>query len=224
MQALGLDGKTEFLYNMEELADRYNAEILNNDPVGPYSLVGYSFGGILAFEMAKKLKAAGKEIKMLGILDSYAGGKNKSHTPFFKIYKKIIRQFHKIRFFGKMFISNPRETHNYQVHVLKQKIFNLFNAKSVAREEALSYLDEIELAYDTASQNYCMEPLDIKVDLFRVKKRLYFLDDPQYLGWKEYAKKGVEIHDVPGDHKTFLFPPYDKEFAGILQEALDGKQ
>jgi thioesterase domain-containing protein len=174
--------------------------------------------------MANKLIAAGKEVKMLGILDSYAGGKDKRHTLFYKVYKKIIRQFHKIFFFGKMFINNPGETHNYQVLVLKRKIVKLFNTKAqVLQHEAPDHLDEIERAYDTASHNYYMEPLAIKVDLFRVKKRLYFLDDPVYLGWKAYAKKGVEIHDVPGDHKTFLFPPYDKEFAKVLQKVLDSK-
>jgi amino acid adenylation domain-containing protein len=224
MQALGLDGKTEFRYSMEELADRYNAEILNNDPIGPYSLVGYSFGGLLAYEMAKKLTAAGKEVKMLGILDSYAGGKDKSLTQLYKIYKKVTRQFRKVLFFGKLFISIPGETHHYQIYVLKRKIANLFNAKpTTGQEEVLGYLDEIELAYDTASLNYFMEPLAIKVDLFRVKKRLYFLDDPDYLGWKKYAKNGVDVHEVPGDHKTFLFPPYDKEFAEILQRVLDSK-
>lgn len=221
MQALGLDGKTEFRYNMEDLADRYNAEILNNDPIGPYSLVGYSFGGLLAFEMAKKLLAAGKEVKMLGILDTYAGGKDKSHSTWYKIYKKAFRQFYKVLFFGKMLLSNPKETHDYQVLVLKRKIREFFNKKPVNQGDMISYLDEIERAYDMASHNYYMEPLAIKVDLFRVKKRLYFLDDAVTLGWKEYAKKGVNIHEVPGDHKTFLFPPYDKEFAEILQKALD---
>ncbi|WP_316812012.1 amino acid adenylation domain-containing protein [Pedobacter heparinus] len=223
MQALGLDGKTEFRYNMEDLADRYNTEILNNDPIGPYCLVGYSFGGLLAFEMAKKLIAAGKDVKMLGILDTYAGGKDKSHTRWYKIYKKVFRQLYKVLFFGKMLLSNPKETHSYQVLVLKRKIKNFFNKKPLTQEETQSYLDEIEHAYDMASHNYFMQPLAIEVDLFRVKKRLYFLDDPVSLGWKEYAKKGVNIHEVPGDHKTFLFPPYDKEFAEILQKALDNK-
>jgi hypothetical protein len=56
-----------------------------------------------------------------------------------------------------------------------------------------------------------------------VEKRLYYLDDHVYLGWDKFAEKGVEIHSVPGDHKTFLYPPYDKKFADILQRALDQK-
>ncbi|MNY21456.1 Enterobactin synthase component F [compost metagenome] len=224
MQALGLNGKTELLYTMEELADRYNAEIINNDPVGPYALAGYSFGGLLAYEMAKRLIEMGKEVKMVGILDTYAGGKDKDVGIAEKVYKKVIRQFKKINFFSRLLIRNPKETINYQVVVLKRKIKRLFGSKVVAYDKVFLYEDEILRSYDIAWKNYLMQPLDIHVDVFRTQKRIYFLDDMVYLGWRKYAKKGITVHEVPGDHKTFLFPPNDKEFADILQKVLDSKQ
>jgi hypothetical protein len=70
-----------------------------------------------------------------------------------------------------------------------------------------------------AYQQYNMTPYDGKLDLFRVKQRVYFLDDPIYLGWKRLAE--VSIHEVPGDHRTFLQPPNDKVFAGMLQAVID---
>ena len=210
MQALGLNGKTELLYSMEKLADRYNAEILENDPIGPYALAGYSFGGLLAYEMARKLMEMGKEVKMLGILDTFAGNRDLSYRKRDKILKKITRQFRKALFFGKLFINNPQETYHYQSLVIKRKIDQLFNRETNDAEEAFTYEKEINRSYDIASQNYFMTPLAIQVDLFRVKKRVYFLDDPVYLGWNDYATKGVNVHEVPGDHKTFLFAPNDK--------------
>jgi thioesterase domain-containing protein len=65
--------------------------------------------------------------------------------------------------------------------------------------------------------------MDIAITLFRVEKRLYYLDDPVYLGWDKIALKGVKIYDIPGDHKTFLEPPNDEKFAAIIQQALDDK-
>ncbi|MNR66980.1 hypothetical protein D3C85_1907390 [compost metagenome] len=59
--------------------------------------------------------------------------------------------------------------------------------------------------------------------LFCVEKRLYYLDDKVFLGWDKFALKGVKIHEVPGDHKTFLLPPNDQKFAQILQTVLDHK-
>jgi amino acid adenylation domain-containing protein len=223
MQALGLNGKSKLLYSMEELADHYNAEILNNDPVGPYALAGYSFGGLLAYEMAKRLLEMGKEVKMLGILDTFAGGRDLNQGKLNKISKKIIRQFKKVVFFGRLFIDDPKETINYQIIVLKRKIRRLFNSKPIVYDSVFSYDDEIHQSYDIAWNKYMMQPLDIRVDLFRTKKRIYFLDDLDYLGWRAYARKGVDVHDVPGDHKTFLFAPHDKEFAEILQKVLDSR-
>ncbi|MBO9573417.1 MAG: hypothetical protein J7497_14600, partial [Chitinophagaceae bacterium] len=80
---------------------------------------------------------------------------------------------------------------------------------------------EVILAYDNAYNRYKLKPLDVKVDLFRVMKRIYYVDDFDYLGWKKYAGKGVVIHDVPGDHKTFLMPPNNKELMKLIAEAIN---
>jgi hypothetical protein len=65
-----------------------------------------------------------------------------------------------------------------------------------------------------------MNPFNGKIDLFRVKGRSYFLDDPIYLGWKPYAAQGVEIYEIFGDHKTFLMPPNVRELARLLDEIM----
>ena len=46
------------------------------------------------------------------------------------------------------------------------------------------------------------------------------MDDPRYLGWKEYAAKGVVVYRVPGNHKTMFEDPNARELARQLQEAL----
>jgi thioesterase domain-containing protein len=66
-----------------------------------------------------------------------------------------------------------------------------------------------------------MQEYDGPIDLFRVRKRLYFLDDMEYLGWKPFAKKGIRVHGISGDHRSFLMAPYDREFAQALQAQLD---
>ena len=75
--------------------------------------------------------------------------------------------------------------------------------------------------FQRALISYALLPSPLKVHLFRVEKRLYYLDDPVELGWGKYALNGVEIHVVPGDHKTFLSPPNDIHFANIFQEVLN---
>src|SRR5262249_2584934 len=114
----------------------------------------------------------------------------------------------------------------YQMKILAYKIgailekFGLMEMQE--EEEELSiYAKRINEHHYRALYNYKMSSYDGKVDLFRVKKRINYLDDRVYLGWKPYALQGVEIHDVPGDHRTFLLPPNDKELAVVLSDALN---
>jgi thioesterase domain-containing protein len=40
-------------------------------PEGPYNLLGWSFGGRVAYEIAQQLQASGESVSLLGILDEY---------------------------------------------------------------------------------------------------------------------------------------------------------
>src|SRR5690606_9653136 len=93
----------------------------------------------------------------------------------------------------------------------------LLSSGYVVHDDFFSYDEEINRSYSVAYHKYKMKPLDIKVCLFRTKKRVYFLDDLKYLGWTKFATKGVEVYEIDGDHKTFILPPYDKAFASIFQ-------
>jgi non-ribosomal peptide synthase protein (TIGR01720 family) len=57
--------------SVEELAQPCLAELLNAQPHGPYYLAGFCFGGVLAFEIAKRLKKRGEVVAFLGLLDSF---------------------------------------------------------------------------------------------------------------------------------------------------------
>ena len=223
MQALGLNGKTRPLYSIEEIARKYNEEILAKDPEGPYALAGYSLGGFIAFEMAKQLISQGKEVKMLGILDTNAGNRDRTEKKRTKFVKKVIRQFRKLIFFSRLFLTKPKRTIAYQAGILSARTKDIFSSTYKVDKEFFTYEEEVNRSYDIAYDNYLLDAIDVRVDLFRVRQRIYYVDDPVFMEWEKYATKGVEVHEVPGDHKTFLFSPNDKEFARILQACLDSR-
>ncbi|MBB5916260.1 amino acid adenylation domain-containing protein [Nocardia transvalensis] len=55
---------------VEELADRYVEELRKIQPTGPYHLLGWSLGGLIAYEMAVRLTASGERVAQLAVLDS----------------------------------------------------------------------------------------------------------------------------------------------------------
>ncbi|MHC4429507.1 MAG: non-ribosomal peptide synthetase, partial [Planctomycetota bacterium] len=65
LEARGVDGVAATQDRIEDMASTYLAAVRSIQPHGPYLLAGYSFGGVIAFEMAQQLRAAGQEIALL---------------------------------------------------------------------------------------------------------------------------------------------------------------
>lgn len=220
LQGLGLDGDLIHLKSMETIAQRYLLEVLEHDSDGPYIIMGYSYGGIIAYEMARQLLSMGKEVKVLGILDTNAFTGDKYDNKFQLYIVKVLRQFKKLVFFSKQFISSPPTFFKYQWLVFNRKYNKRFKDPE---EEVGDYNKFVVKAYNEAYHNYVLRPLDIEIDLFKVQKRFYFIDDPVYLSWKKYALKGVDVYPVPGDHKTFMLPPNNKVLARTIQNVINNK-
>lgn len=218
IQALGLDGNLTHLNSIESIAKRYLDELLEQNPDGPYILIGYSYGGIVVFEMARQLIAMGKEIKMLGIMDTNVSDRVSPEEKPSKVIRFLNRQVRKAAFFGGNMMHSPREVINYQWSVLNRKLNKSFQ---VAEDEQIyDYGMPVIEAYNNAYDNYILKPLDVKVHLFRVKERTYFVDDRTYLGWMKYAKKGVSVYDVRGDHKTFILPPHNEHLIKMIEKII----
>jgi len=73
-EAPGLDDDTEPLDRVEDLAARYVEALRHRQPTGPYRLAGWSMGGLVAFEMAAALTAAGEEVALLALIDAPVPG------------------------------------------------------------------------------------------------------------------------------------------------------
>jgi len=72
LQARGLDGAQAPLETVDQMADLYVDAIRQTQPAGPYRLAGYSFGGLVAVEMARRLRADRQEISLLVLIDAFA--------------------------------------------------------------------------------------------------------------------------------------------------------
>jgi thioesterase domain-containing protein len=70
LEAQGIRAGEIPLTRMEEIAERSLAALLTVVPSGPYNLLGWSFGGLVAYEIACRLAAAGRAVALLAILDA----------------------------------------------------------------------------------------------------------------------------------------------------------
>jgi acyl-coenzyme A synthetase/AMP-(fatty) acid ligase/thioesterase domain-containing protein/acyl carrier protein len=70
IQARGLAGPEPPHTSVEAMATEYLREIKTWQPEGPYHLCGYSFGGLVAFEMARQLAQSGDQVGLVGLFDT----------------------------------------------------------------------------------------------------------------------------------------------------------
>lgn len=222
LQPIGLNGVDEPLENIADIARHYIAEIMEHNPAGPYALGGYSFGGYVAIEMRRQLEEMGKEVKMVAIFDTDAKKLSYKKTT---LPTRIKRQVPKFIFIAKSMLTRPLPTLKYQVDLFSRKFNELSVSLGIKEKPELKginkWIDNINESNIKAFTKYQLTPFDGKVHLFKAQYRLYFVDDFDYLGWASYARAGVEVYDVPGDHGTMFNAPHVHELGRALQHALD---
>jgi amino acid adenylation domain-containing protein len=224
LQAKGLNGVDEPLSRIEDIAAHYISSIRAQNPDGPYALAGFSFGGIIAYEMAKQLMALNKDVRMLAMFDTYA-----YRTPYYDPW--LAKNVKRGLYFGRKvwhsltFKDGFTKTIAKRAQAFERGAIRLLWKLKFGNEQKqtgfFGYANKIDEMNNIAQKHYKIQPSDIAIELFRAETRSFYLDDYIYMGWKPYALNGVNIHNVPGEHNTIFKEPNDKVFAQILQDCLD---
>ncbi|KAG1857008.1 atromentin synthetase [Suillus subalutaceus] len=68
-RARGFDTGHPYFTSMDEMVSCYAAAVKKTQATGPYAIAGYSYGGVVAFEVAKRLEAMGDEVKFVGLIN-----------------------------------------------------------------------------------------------------------------------------------------------------------
>ena len=77
---------------VEIMADRSCSAIRTLQPRGPYHIVGYSFGGLVAIEVARLLRESGEEIALLGLIDTLFDHRFWPMRVFLRSQARLIRR------------------------------------------------------------------------------------------------------------------------------------
>jgi len=74
LQARGLDGHYDLRADLAGVVADALDDLKSIQPSGPYHLLGWSFGGMVAQRMACELQRGGEQVNLLSLLDSYPAG------------------------------------------------------------------------------------------------------------------------------------------------------
>ena len=177
MQAKGIDGVEEPLDRIEDMA-RYSLDAVRElQPRGPYLLVGFSLGGLVALEMAQQLIAEGERIGLLAMLDSYPHVSRLSRGQRARLWARQTgrRIARRLRWLG---ISSPYRT-----------------TVEVSPSPALQHFRD---ASYRALERYQPRFYPGKINFVGAAIPTDFPDDPAAV-WSHLASK-FELETAPGDH------------------------
>lgn len=225
-QGIGPNGYENWFESIEAMAACYIDSMLKVNPKGPYAIAGFSFGGVVAFEMARQLKEQGKTVSIIALLDTYVDSSYyyASHRQK-KVLRYYDRTYKRLNYLMEMLTSWKSlkfRVGSKKDYILK-KYFGLNNTMTEQEAIALDQFKEAAGMVGKIVDRYHLKPQDLEVDLFRAKDDENFKLDPTHLGWKKIALKGVKIHTITGNHLGIVAPPNDKVLAKMIQNILDKK-
>jgi amino acid adenylation domain-containing protein len=244
LQAAGLEVNQAPVENMEEIAASYVHAMRAAQPEGPYHLGGWSFGGVVAFEMARQLSEQGQEIASLVVFDSWAPAGEARALP--ESLEPLAQEIAALELLGPGDVTAERRDDalvlaalagEYQGD-LPKLITHLRALSPEARRGELVRLLGLDRAYPLetgperierflavlranwlAGARYVPRPYPGRVTLFRAREERGAGSDDPTLGWHSLAAGGVTVHTVPGDHDSMLKPPAVAVLAELLENA-----
>ena len=199
LQARGLDGRQPHLSTIEEMASHYLREIASVQPRGPYFLGGFSFGGLVAYEMAQQLRAQREEVGLLVLFDTYPGNLNPLASSLLKSLRGSSKQ---------LLIQAQRS--------LRRRARVTWRMLTMPRP-----LREVFHANGRAAGKYRLTPYAGPATLFRASEQSPRNQDDPYAAWRELLPAGLNIQDIPGSHNGILVEPEVAVLADRLKSCID---
>ena len=220
LQAQGLQGDRPLQTHIEEMAAHYIQEMQGVQPKGPYMVGSWSFGVVVALEVAQQLQAQGERVSLLAMLDQ--GPDMPGEEP-----QDDVGWLQSI--FGKQVPLPPveeleRMTKDEQLAFILEEMRRL---RLMGEDVTLSQFRHLYYSIKTHNQawrRYEPKPYPGRIVLFRTKHQPPESSQEADLGWGRLAKGGVQVENVRGDHMTMLRRPHVRSLAKRLKAHLDKAQ
>ncbi len=212
-------------FSLGEIAAYHVATIRAAWPTGPYLIAGWSAGGVVAFEVARQLRAAGGDVVMVALLE--ASPPEFYRQSWTRLLESLSRRsrFHA----GRVVRLTWPEMLPYvtaRVRTLLRALGSsawrhLYRASRQLGVDPRARFQSREQAVLFALSTYHPEPYAGPVLFFRSADRLACFGGTLDFGWGKFVQGGIESYVVPGDHISLLEEPNVKELAEHLEAFME---
>ena len=201
---------------LELTARRYVDELRRIQREGPYQLIGYSFGGVIAYEMARQLLRSGEDVSFLGLLDTPAPGYVFPLSARLRMHTANAAQFR--RMLAELRVRSWLSRGTYIRHTVP----------AITRHRWLRWLLK-KLPHDwrvptppgaVSRIHYHPTSYPGHIVLFWATEGWAQLNRTPDLGWARLADGGLSVRAVPGNHRTMAYGPNARILARHVTECL----
>lgn len=229
LQPRGLDGTTVPYSLVETAAEAYLEAVERVQPEGPVHLLGHSFGGWIVFEMAARLRANGRDVASLTLIDSESPGGNgvvgKPYTAS-GVLKRLIEAMQLAS--GKS-LGIDATAFNAQDDAGQMRLLHagMVRAGMLPQRSAVNSMNGPARAFGTALRTVYQPEHQ-----YTGPVRLVLADDPtldtagnkreqeeMIEGWRKHVPN-LSIWYGPGNHFTILKAPHVHNLAAWWQDSL----
>jgi amino acid adenylation domain-containing protein len=210
----GVYGGETPLRRVEALAERALAGLRSIQARGPYHLCGYSFGGLVAYEMACRLRADGEDVSLLALFDTRGPG----FTPRPTVQRLLVHARRLRATSDKLGYVRDRALAAYE-RLARRRALRPANA--LAALLPTPALRAVVAACLEAARLYRPAAYPGRLTVLRTPEPglEFWYPDPQF-GWGSLARAGVDVYDIPMHHDDILRPDNLAPVAQCLAQAL----
>jgi amino acid adenylation domain-containing protein len=200
-------------------------------PAWPVLLCGHSFGGLVAFEIAQRLRAAGRRVGLVAIIDTPLARSDRRRLP-----RRVLDVLANLPAWI-AYDALESSWRNLAVRSLGRaerlwgRVRAAFGLPAAGRapnfrssfgipQAPIRFQEEISARF-AAARNYHPQPYAGTVTLFRARARWLTSRRDRHLGWAGLALGGLEVFDVPGNHDSCLSERHVRHLADALKAQLE---
>lgn len=199
-----------------KIASDYIVRIRKIQVNGPYHLIGSSFGGLIAYEMARQLSEADNSVSLLAMIDIVRPD---------DVSQKFIHNMDILTFFVELFEGKEIiNGDNISQNELFKRLLKSMSLNDLPQNLQFQMIEQMK-AYYLALQQYHPKAYNGKIIFFESEDR-FFRNKAISLGstWKNLGLSGIEIFEVPGNHFSMLMEPHVKKIGDLLNLKLNSSK
>ena len=229
LRARGFNTGESYFENIKEVVLSYHAAIKAAQPSGPYALAGYSYGTMLAFEIAKVLESNGDDVPFLGSFNLPPHIKERMNRL---IWSECLLH---LAYFLDLITEQRASDLSGEMQKLSRQdgLSHIVQIADPARmtelsltPQALANWANLAFALQGIARDYEPSGSVAAIDVFYAvplaavaQSKAEWVNGP-LSKWKDYCRTRPRFHDVDGAHYTMIGPAHVYQFQKKLKIAL----